>query len=133
WVIWDPFLAAAEKSSGARILVDGKNLTKNRGFYLSTKTFSAQNPELLKILLAELQKVSDWAKSNPADVAKFLNAQLGIDVPSLKLAETRRSYGVEPITEAVVADQQKIADTFFGLKLIPQQIKIADAVWKRGG
>ncbi|MBD3885974.1 sulfonate ABC transporter substrate-binding protein [Phormidium tenue FACHB-886] len=130
WVIWDPFLAAAEKSIGARILVDGKNLAKNRGFYLSTKAFSDQNPELLKILLEELQKVSDWAKSNPRDVAKFLNVQLGIDIPSLELAETRRSYGVEPINETVVADQQKIADTFFKLKLIPQEIKVVDSIWQ---
>jgi sulfonate transport system substrate-binding protein len=35
---------------------------------------------------------------------------------------------VKPITPAVAADQQKIADTFFALKLIPKPIKVNDAV-----
>jgi sulfonate transport system substrate-binding protein len=33
WVIWDPFFAAAEKSTGAKILADGKNSVANTEFY----------------------------------------------------------------------------------------------------
>lgn len=130
WVIWDPFQAAAETSIGARVLVDGKDLVANRGFFLSTQTFVQQNPELIKELLAELKPVSDWAKNNATDVAKFLSAELGIDQASLELAEKRHEYDIRPISDEVVAGQQEIADAFFKLKLIPKQIKIADAVWK---
>ena len=35
------------------------------------------------------------------------------------MAVERRSYGVQPITPEVVAAQQKIADVFFELGLIP--------------
>jgi sulfonate transport system substrate-binding protein len=35
WVIWDPFLAAAEKQLGARILADGKGLVANHQFFLA--------------------------------------------------------------------------------------------------
>jgi sulfonate transport system substrate-binding protein len=34
------------------------------------------------------------------------------------------------LTDEVVAGQQKIADTFARLKLIPKEIKVADIGWK---
>jgi sulfonate transport system substrate-binding protein len=40
----------------------------------------------------------------------------------------RYRFGVVPVTAAVAAQQQKIADTFFDLKLIPRPIRIADAL-----
>ena len=38
------------------------------------------------------------------------------------------SLTMKPITREVAADQQKIADTFHELKLIPKPIKVSDAV-----
>ncbi|VTU45948.1 hypothetical protein [Variovorax sp. PBL-E5] len=35
---------------------------------------------------------------------------------------------MKPVTPAVAAEQQKIADTFFELKLIPKKIKVLDAL-----
>jgi sulfonate transport system substrate-binding protein len=46
----------------------------------------------------------------------------------LKLALSRQAWGVKPITPEVIAEQQKIADTFSALGLIPKPIKVADAV-----
>ena len=36
WVIWDPFLAAAQKSLDARILADATGVVGNRGYYFSS-------------------------------------------------------------------------------------------------
>lgn len=130
WVIWDPFLAAAQKATGARILVDGKNLVANQQFYLSTQTYTKQNPQVLKTLVEELQKTADWAKKNQTDVAKFLSQQMGIDQPSIELANQRRDFEVLPITDTVGQQQQKIADTFLNLKLIPKSIQVSEALWK---
>ena len=33
WVIWDPFLAEAERKTGARVLVDGTNLVNNENSF----------------------------------------------------------------------------------------------------
>jgi len=48
------------------------------------------------------------------------------------VALNRQSYGIKPITDAVVADQQRVADSFFALGLIPKQIKISDAARRPG-
>jgi sulfonate transport system substrate-binding protein len=39
----------------------------------------------------------------------------------------RYSFGTEPITGAILAEQQRIADTFFDLKLIPRKIDVKEA------
>ena len=41
----------------------------------------------------------------------------------------RNSYGVKPVTSEVLVAQQKIADKFFELKLVPRQVRVADAAW----
>jgi sulfonate transport system substrate-binding protein len=40
----------------------------------------------------------------------------------------RQPWGFQPISDQVISDQQAIADTFFSLKLIPRQVRVADAV-----
>jgi sulfonate transport system substrate-binding protein len=130
WSIWDPYLAVAEEKAGGRILVDANGLAPNRGYYLASQGFIDKSSDALKLVLDEVKKESDWAKSNPTEVAKFLAPALGIDAAVLEKAERRREYGVLPLPTEVISEQQKIADTFEKLKLIPKPIKIEEAVWK---
>ncbi len=130
WAVWDPYLAAAQKATGARILTDATGLAPNRGYYLAAKSFAQKNPTGLKTILAEVTKVSNWAKGNPQKVAKLLSPVLGIDADVLEVAEKRRSYGVLPLTNDVIAKQQEVADTFYKINLIPKQIKVKEIVWQ---
>ncbi|WP_343729691.1 sulfonate ABC transporter substrate-binding protein [Duganella sp.] len=127
WVIWDPFLAAAEKQLGARVLADGKGLVANHQFYLASRPYAEKNGEIIRILLEEIAKVDEWGAKNPKEVAQILSAQTGLDVDVVALAASRYSYGVKPITGEVLAQQQKLADTFASLKLIPKPIAVKDA------
>lgn len=127
WAIWDPFLAAAEKQLNARVLADGKGAVANHQFYLAARAYAEKNPEIVKILLEEIDRIDQWGKQNPQEVAKFLSPQIGIDLPIVELATSRLAYGVKPVTAEVLAAQQKIADKFFELKLVPKQVRVADA------
>ena len=129
WVIWDPFQAAAQKQLGARILRDGKGIVRNRGFYLSTKSFADSQPDTLKAVLEEAETISTFAKANPAEVSKFLSDELGIPTDVLELVEGRRGYGIQSISDEVVAYQQDVADTFFKLQLIPKEIDVSTVIW----
>ncbi len=126
WAIWDPFYTAAKRATGARVLQDGEGLVANREFYLATKTFADQQPQYLKIILEEIQKIDDWAASQSTEVANLLSPELGIDVPTLEEITKRRPYGVQAITNEAIAYQQKIADTFYDLKVLPKEIKISE-------
>ncbi|WP_094777248.1 sulfonate ABC transporter substrate-binding protein [Domibacillus aminovorans] len=127
WVIWDPFLAEAERKTGARILVDGTNLVNNREFFLASKEFAEENPEVLDIIYNEIDKAETWVSENKNEAAEFLAPQIGMDKETLDIVLERRTYGIEKITDEVINDQQAIADQFYKLQLIPKEIKTSDA------
>jgi sulfonate transport system substrate-binding protein len=127
WVIWDPFLAAAQKQIGARVLADGKGVVNNYPFFLAARPYAEKNAAVIAIILEELAKVDEWAKRSPKDVAAQLGPLIGLDAATAELSVSRNSYGVKPVSEEVLAQQQKIADVFFELKLIPKQINVRDA------
>lgn len=128
WVIWDPFFAAAETAADTRLLADGTGLVQNHEFYIGERTFAVKHPEIIQIILEEADKIDDWAREHRRELAEKLSPQLGIDVPSLERAAGRRAYGVQQISQEVLGEQQRVADTFRALGLIPSDIRIADAV-----
>jgi sulfonate transport system substrate-binding protein len=130
WVIWDPFLAAAETATDARKLVDATGLAWNRQFYLASQQFADANPAAVDAILAAVADLGQWAAGKDSEVANKLSAGIGIPAPVLEIALKRLTYGVRPLDAEVVADQQRIADTFFNLGLVPKQIVVSSVVRK---
>jgi sulfonate transport system substrate-binding protein len=127
WVIWEPFLAAAQKQTGARILADGNGVVSNHQFFLASRSYASKRADVITIILQELATVDQWAKTNQKEAAIALEPQMGLDRGTLELALSRNGFGVTPVSDAVLAEQQRIADTFFDLKLIPKHINVRDA------
>jgi len=127
WAIWEPFLAAAQRQTGARILADGNGVVSNHQFFLASRPYATKRPDVVAIVLDEVAAVDQWAKTNPKEAAAALSPQIGLDQATLELALSRGGYGVTPVSDAVLAEQQQIADAFFNLKLIPKRINVRDA------
>lgn len=127
WVIWDPFLAAAEKTIDARVLADATGVVGNRGYYFSSLDYVAKNPDVLKVLIEELNNVDQWAVKNRDTFATELATIWGLPKPVADASVARQSFGTVPITKAILAEQQQIADTFLVLKLIPKKINLLEA------
>lgn len=132
WVIWDPYQASAELATKARTLANGEGVVPNYQFYFGDRRFVEEHPDVVKVFLKAIAEVDDWARGNTDAVAKELSPATGIPAPVLAVALKRQSYGVKPIDDAVIADQQKIADTFHDLKLLPKTITVSDAIGKSG-
>ena len=132
WVIWDPFQAAAEVATQAHTLADGTGTVSNYQFYFSSQKFLNSDPKIVDVVLAQLSEVDDWARGDIKAVAEQLSPSVGLPVPVLELALKRQSYGIKPINDQVIAEQQQVADTFFSLGLIPKTIKISDVAKKPG-
>lgn len=130
WSIWDPFYAAAEKAANARALIDGKGINTQGGYYLASRQFTQGNQETIKAILEEIKKLDDWSSKNRDEVAKTLSPVLGIDLESMKKATDRKIFGVVPIDDRLIAEQQKVADTYYQLKLIPKQLDVKEAFLK---
>jgi sulfonate transport system substrate-binding protein len=132
WVIWDPFLAAASAATGARTLSDGEKLVSNHQFFLAERGFATVNPKLIDTIIQQLVAIDAWAKADPKGAAAILSPKVGIPADVLEVALARQGYGVAPLTPEVVAEQQKIADTFHQLGLLPKPIAVSDPVIKLG-
>jgi sulfonate transport system substrate-binding protein len=132
WVIWDPFQASAEVAIGARTIANGEGLVANHQFYLGERKFVENEPKAVDAILASIAEIDAWAGGNVEQAAVELSPAVGIPVAVLKLALSRQAWGVKPITPEVVAAQQKIADTFAHLGLIPKPIKVSDAIRGNG-
>lgn len=129
WVIWDPYQAAAEKQLSARTLVDGTGLVDNHQFYLATRPYANNHPQVITTLIDEVRSVGQWSQQNPQQVTDQVAPLLGLPADITFTAVKRQGYGAQPITPEVTAAQQKIADTFTDLKLIPKKLSIKDVVW----
>jgi sulfonate transport system substrate-binding protein len=130
WVIWDPFFAAAEQQIGARVLATGQNLVSNHQFYLADRKFAENNPELLKTVIRELNTTTQWVSQHQEDAAKLLEKPTGLDLGILKTSIGRMSFGVAPLSDQVIQEQQYVADAFFQEKLIPNKLNIEAAIIK---
>ncbi|WP_288390585.1 sulfonate ABC transporter substrate-binding protein [uncultured Acinetobacter sp.] len=128
WVIWDPFFAAAEQQIGARVLATGQNLVSNHQFYLADRKFAEQHPEVLKTVVQQLNQTTEWVKTHQDDAARLLEKPTALDFNILKTSISRMGFGVTPLSSEVIQQQQYVADAFYQQKLIPQPLKIQDAI-----
>lgn len=127
WAIWDPFLAAAEKQVDARILADGTGVVNNHAFYLGERGFVERNPRIIRALFEDTQEQGRWLKANLPAAARLIAPQQGLEVDVVETNLRRYQYGVAPLTDQVIREQQKIADAFFELKLIPKPVQVREA------
>ncbi|HTP91491.1 MAG TPA: sulfonate ABC transporter substrate-binding protein [Xanthobacteraceae bacterium] len=132
WVIWDPYEAAAEASTGARILTDGTSLVANHQFYFTSKKFLADDGKAVDVVLEALTETDEWTKNHIDEVAAQLSPSVGLPASVLAVSLKRESYGIRPISDEVIASQQRIADTFLALGLVPKAITVSDVQRKSG-
>jgi sulfonate transport system substrate-binding protein len=132
WVIWEPYRTTAEMSSGARTLADGTGLVSNHDFYFVAKPFAAAHPKVIDVVLGAARDVYAEAAKDIPGTAKTFSALAGFPASVLEVMLSRKSLEVLPISNQVIAEQQKIADTFKALGLIPAAINVSDAVRKPG-
>jgi sulfonate transport system substrate-binding protein len=132
WVISDPHEAVAEALTGARILADGTGLVANHQFYFLSKKFLAENGKAVAAVLDALNEADDWTENHIGEVAAQLSPSVGLPAGALANSLKREAYGIRPISDEVIASQQRIADTFVELGLLPKAITVSDLQRKSG-
>ncbi len=132
WVQWDPYLAAAETAVKTRKIADGVGkdghvIDENREYFLSTRDFAAANGDVIRALMSDLSQTEAYAAGHHAEMVKLLAPAMGMDPAAVTRAIDRLAFGVQPMTDALFASQQDIANVFASLHLIPHQIDLQEA------
>ncbi|MGH6753649.1 MAG: sulfonate ABC transporter substrate-binding protein, partial [Bradyrhizobium sp.] len=130
WVIWDPYYAAAEISLNARLVADATGLAANVAFYIATRKIAEENPKVLESVLSAIDEIDGWIKVNQKQYAAELSPKIGLPVDVIERSVGRAEFGARRVDAATLVEQQKIADTFTRLQLIPKSIVVKDAAWK---
>jgi sulfonate transport system substrate-binding protein len=128
WAIWDPFLAAVQGQSKARLIADAEGVASHHQFFLSQREFAEKRKDVIAIALEEVGKEGQWVKGNVSAAAAQLAPIQGLDAGIIEAGLRHYAHVYKPIDDTVLAEQQKIADTFFELKLIPRKIVTKQAV-----
>ena len=100
-----------------------------------TATTTGTDPTTIRdvaALIAALGEVDDWEAVHPAEAAAELAEAIKLPASVVATALARQAHGVAPLSPAVTAGQQAVADTFLALHLIPKKLDVADVVWKPG-
>ncbi|PEH82308.1 sulfonate ABC transporter substrate-binding protein [Burkholderia gladioli pv. alliicola] len=130
WVVWDPYYAAAQGSLKVRTLSDYTGLTATYNFYEATRDFAAAHPEVVGAVLRQLRETGLWVNAHPAETAAIIAPKVGLDTALVETWFKRVPFGAVPIDERIVASQQAVADAFYGVKLIPRKLEVAENVWR---
>lgn len=132
WVTWEPFLTSAQRQLPTRTLADGAGLASYKRYYLTSTSYAKAHPEVLKVVYEQLHKTGEWVKNNPREAAQVLSPLWGnLDVATVEVANTHRSYQVQPVKGDQLGEQQKIADAFFAAGLLPKAVDAKDVdIWK---
>jgi sulfonate transport system substrate-binding protein len=131
WAIWDPFYAAAELALQPRVLATGRDLSSNNSFYLASRPFATNHVRALSVLFEELTRADRVAQQDRPAAIKLVADFSGLDAGVVsRFIQRRPPSPVGPLTPAIVADQQRVADAFHKLGLLPRTVRVADIVWQ---
>lgn len=130
WAIWDPFYAATELAIHPRALATGRGLSNNNSFYLASRALAERHPAVINALFEELTRADRLVQQDRPAAIKLIAEFSGLDAGIVSLFLQRRPPSpVGPIQPATTADQQRVADAFLKLGLIPKPVEVARIVW----
>ena len=130
WGIWDPYYAATELAIKPRVLATGRTLSSNNSFYFAPTAFTEKHGDTIAAIFAELSRADRLVQENRKEAAQRIADFSGLSLATVHLFLSRRPPSpVRPVTPEAIAEQQRVADAFHGLGLIPRAVKPVDIVW----
>ncbi|MBD2214644.1 aliphatic sulfonate ABC transporter substrate-binding protein [Nostoc linckia FACHB-104] len=126
WAVWDPALAYVQKNAGARTIRNSARISTQGGFYVARRQFATENPEVVRVILEEIDKLGEWAENNTKEVAKILAPELRLEVSLLETVAQRRTFRLRKLSPSIIAEQQRVADEYFEAKLLPRKLDVRE-------
>jgi sulfonate transport system substrate-binding protein len=130
WAIWDPFYAAVQLDAKPRVLATGRDLSSNNSFYLASRPFTTRHPSTLAVIFEELSRADRLVQDQRRVAIKLVADFSGLDAGVVSVFLQRRPPSpVGLLQPQTVADQQRVADAFHKLGLVPRAVNVAEIVW----
>jgi hypothetical protein len=132
WSIWEPYTSLFNTRDGVRTLTTNTEIGDQFGFAMASGPFVRGNPDLVGTVLDVLAASGARCRADRGAVAGMLSEATGMAADVWGRAIAGNPFEVLPLTPALIAGQQRVADRFRALGLIPVDIRVADIAWQRG-
>ncbi|SEJ41206.1 sulfonate transport system substrate-binding protein [Azotobacter beijerinckii] len=131
WAIWDPFYSAIELEGGARLLANGEGLGLLGPFHLAARPYAEANPDFVRALLEELGRAEALIRDDRAGSVRLLAGFTGLPEAVIEHTFSHRPVSpILPVSDEIVAAQQRTADLFLENRLLPKRVEVTAAVWR---
>ncbi|MGC0366021.1 sulfonate transport system substrate-binding protein [Rhodococcus sp. 27YEA15] len=133
WVGAYPGLEGIEGTHELRTLVDTESLFSHPSLWFTRRDFAENNREALEAIVAALQESDAWIEANPREAARYfvddVVARGGqADLDRWERALRGRPFGLNPVNDEFLDEQQHAADLLFANGLAPQAVDVRAAV-----
>lgn len=130
WVVWDPYLAIAEKVHQARNITKDQRVVYSNNYLMANREFALKHPDLLKRIVDRLIDIGKWAEGNRPQLAQLLTDQTGIPLDIERIVVDRGTFAIKYLDDGITAQQQDVANRFAELGLVPRKVDVQKIVWK---
>ena len=130
WSIWEPYTSLFNTKHGVRTLTTNKEIGAQYGYIMGNGAFVRENPGIAKTALEAFVTTAAEARGRHDEIAAILAEGTGIVQDVWSRALTDDPFEVTPMNDDLVRSQQKVAERFRALGLVPVDIKVSDIVWR---
>ena len=132
WAIWDPYSSAVQLKGDYRVLIDSSVFPPAYSFYSSSPNFLKAHPQEALKIIQTLNATDEWITAHPEESVNILAKSTGLEhAVAQKVFENWASpVQTKLLDDKIIQEQQKIADLFTQLKLIPNAVVLKDHVWQ---
>lgn len=132
WAVWDPYTSQILGGGKGRVLTDGRGVVNGLNLQVAAPAAlkDTRKAEAIGDLVQRLRRAQDWVFKHPEEWAKVWAKDTGLPY-DVALDAVKRSYGTRvpvALDRAAIDSEQKVADTFADLGLIPRRFDFADYV-----
>lgn len=130
WDIWSPFIEEGETLNGATAVVTGTGYGSPYSFTVASRAALADPGKAAAIrdYLSLIAQAHRWAAGHLAAWAAVWAKASGLPLTVMTQAAGDSASLAVPITPAVIASEQQVADAFTAAGLIPVHVNFADYV-----
>lgn len=129
WAVWDPYYAQAQVEQGARVLRRGRPLAASTSFIVASEALVRDQPDMVRAVLAALRRTSSWALANRGTLSGVIADASGLSPTVAARMAARQDLTLVPLTPAIVAAEQQVADALRADGQLPARIDVARLAW----
>ncbi|MGW2048495.1 ABC transporter substrate-binding protein [Streptomyces sp. NPDC001858] len=129
WAVWDPYTSQVLQAKQGRVLTTGDGVTNGLTFQVAAPAAldDAGKAAAIEDYLERLRRATAWVYDHQEEWAEVWAKETGLPY-EVALASVRRTNSTRisvAIDKPLIASEQRIADTFTELKLIPRKVDFA--------